>query len=348
MSDIRDDFDMRAPLGARARGGPTVRAAMDPGYEIGVVIARGDEAPLEIVGAPHVVSVGRWRVFDPPQTRTNRAGKTYVVKRERIVDVEDRDEAARKVLALLVSNGVTHLVIENVEDPYFGKDVTAGKAARVAKDLGKSGKIAEAVRLWAMVHGIEVTLTKAATWRARLRPLIEAARVVEPTPDPTDEPTADDTEAEADPGRVTGRGLQLVPVLRVGIVGWPVGGPECNEHTRDAGGMVLWSVLPAVDRRRAKATGRTRGPKRPPGTPRVATTEKWYVTALEKRRNARIKAGCQCTPGNSHKLGCPVYKRKPRKARVVPADPCACSTRCSWFGPECPGRRAARRAKIKA
>ncbi len=326
MTSFDADHDMHAPLDGRARQ-RIVWGGVDPGSaRIGVAAATGEPGALVSVMTPVKVEVGYLIEHDPPIVKKSKKGLPYEVKSTRINGNVEVDHACAVVLAHLRLAGVTHLAIEQAEKIYVSEP-----GVSMATNMMVSDRVATILRLAATAAGIHVVTVQAATWRGRLRKLLQAV-----TPD----------EAPGKGDAVRGHGTALGHVLRAHIVGWPTGSDD-NQDTRDAGGIVLWQALPAIDRPTKRAPGQRRA-KRPRGAGRRAGAEAAATQGKAKRAAERAAAGCACVfspTGSRHAKGCPLGIVP--KTLVV-SDACVCSPRCSFLGPECPGRRSARRAKVIA
>ncbi len=324
MTTFYADHDMRTELDGRARQ-RIVWGGVDPGSaRIGVAAATGEPGSLASAMTPVVVPVGYEVELPEPITRTNRNGVEYTISKRRIIEDVDIVKAATLTLAHLLQSGVTHLAIERVENPYTG-DGDKAKTMAMAKAGLRTDRLANRIGDAATRAGIVVVYVARATWAARLRKLIHAV-----TPD----------QAPGKGDAVRGYGVELGAVLVDHIAGWPIG-EEDNPDTRDAGGIVLWQALPVAT-----------AWKRPPGAPRTKRARReGDGGSRQARRNKaqraadRAAAGCVCVfapNGSRHAHGCPMTLSTTFKK--VATDACVCPTRCSIFG-ECPGRRAARRAK---
>lgn len=326
MSDFLADHDMAAPLDGRARR-RIVWGAVDPGSaRIGVAAASGEPGALEVTMVPVVVPVGRKVMFDKPVTKISRAGKPYQVDHERIVEDADVDRASTVVIAHLLMAKVTHLAIERVENPYLPQS-----GGQIAKHLILADRVATTVRLAALREGIEVVTVQAATWRARIRKMMKA-----------EEPKSQ----LASESPAWARGIALGNALRARIAGWPPNASDEHGDARDAGGILLWQALPPIEGAAKRDPGQPRQRARYEGPSRRDIQRKADAAA------ARVASGCTCGPRRGrHGKDCPLATVTPQEAsdaKIVAkasADACACSTRCSFLGPECPGRRSARRAK---
>jgi len=318
------DHDMTAPLDGRARQ-RIVWGGVDPGSaRIGIAAATGEHGSLASAMTPVVVEVGRKVEFPVPLVKTNSAGETYTVTHERIVTDADIKHAAAVTLAHLRLAEVTHVAIERVENPYPG-DGNRGKTMAMMKAGARTDRIANKIGDAAELVGIVVVYVTRQAWTARLRRLIQAVT-------PGELPGKGDA--------VRGHGVALGAVLVDHVAGWPIG-EEDNPDTRDAGGIVLWQALPpATAWKRPPSAPRTKRTRREgDGGSRQARRDK------DQRAAARVASGCTCGQRSGrHRKDCPMHVAK--VATFV--DACACPARCSFLGPECPGRRAARRAKIIA
>ncbi len=333
-----------------------IRAAIDPGSRwIAVTITRDDgpASPCTFLDAKcfDVPRVDHLVTYDPPQQRIKRRREidgvlvegplqAYLVSEERVQSPADviATDAARLIVgdetaAYLTARGAEACDVETVRH-VFAKTAqgaaAAGDAIRVGAEI-----VAHALALWGAERksrGLTAprVLMLAASWRARLSPMVKAANA------------ALDVPREGVLIKASDRGGALEPVLVAHVPGWPGGAsfPANHvEHIRDSTGLALACGLPAIAPRKATSGApRVRKPrepgKAPPRRSRAraamgpidlekarATVRAWakrtiYTPALE----ARAAAGCDCrAPGERktgrHKATCAMHK--PR--RPVPA-----------------------------
>ena len=321
-----------------------IRAAIDPGSRwIAVTITRDDgpAAPCTFLDAT-VVEVGHVVTHDPPLTRYRRPkvvdgvtlpAEAYEVAREHVATADDRDAAGDAVAVYLARWGVEACDVEHVERIHAP---TAQAASMASKHLLAAREIVtRALTLWGAARaarGLTAprVLMLAASWRARLSPMVKACNTALAVP------------REGVLIKASDRGGALEPVLFAHVPGWPGGAsfPANHvEHIRDSTGLALACGLPAIAPRKATSGApRVRNPRLGPKTKAKrrlgrafmsdidlakarATVRAWakrtiYTPALE----ARAAAGCDCrAPGERktgrHKATCAMHK--PR--RPVPA-----------------------------
>ncbi len=250
-----------------------IRAAIDPGSRwIAVAVTRDDgpASPCTYVAARVFVvpRVDHLVTYDPPEERIKARRliegvpiegplETYLVSEERLQSPEERlvTDAERlrigsEIGAYLIDHKVEAVAIEHVND-IFAKTTQAASAASKAIRVGE--KIVErALTVWEMLSpagrlaAVPRTLMLAASWRARVSPLVTAAKARLPVP------------REGALLKSSDRGAALEPVLAEHVPGWPGGASFAAdevEHVRDAMGLALACGMPAPQARKAGPRG---------------------------------------------------------------------------------------------
>jgi hypothetical protein len=129
------------------------------------------------------------------------------------------------------------------------------------------------------MRGIEVVRVRNSTWHARVLRGLSGIKI-----------------------EGAGAHSELIPSsIRAGFSNGP---QTSNEHERDAGGILLYGVIPAESLTVAEV--REKRPHSPP-TPeaKAIASEK----RLAKKTAERAAAGCSC-PKTKHSRGCPLYGAK--------------------------------------
>lgn len=292
----------------------TIRAAIDPGSRWIAVTITADDAPdrpLRYVDA-RAFEVGRYVLFDQPQTRLKKLKPidgvsvegpllAYEVDGERVLTEVEAREAATSIVAYLLSHGVSEVVTEHVKNLY-------GTIPAVGTELLKSSWIYTRVadRLVEQ-FGIPVRYVLAATWRARLVPLVKQAILAR--------------GGTVEGVLIKGKGAALEPVLAEYVAGWPGGATwrdDQVEHVRDSTGLALACALPALPTGKRKAAGARRNRQPGPRVKRKATDELRRAKRLRakaKRAAARAATSCSCRAAGAelrgrHARTCPMHVAK--------------------------------------
>lgn len=245
----------------------------------------------------------------------------YYLTTTREVTEEDECAVAAEVMGYLIAHGVECVTIEKVSRVNFSKGATTQGVAAQGTALGQTKGVYTRIAERCMARGIEVRYVLAATWRARLLPMVKAEAVLAARMRGVAPP--EDTAIKR-------RGADLEPTMRMGIHGWPAGGTFKSdeiEHVCDAAGIVLSAMLPAHVSKRKTRTGsprkRTPGPRKPRGTRGALDKKKQHerrIALRAERRPAReaARAATGCTCGlhrGRHRRECPRHN-----GRVPPAE----------------------------
>lgn len=255
----------------------------------------------------------------PDGTVTER--EPYYLTTTREVTEEDECAVAAEVMGYLIGHGVECVTIEKVSRVNFGKGATTQGVAAQGTALGQTKGVYTRIAERCMARGIEVRYVLAATWRARLLPMVKAEAEL-----------AARIRGGAAPEAATikRRGGDLEPTMRMGIYGWPASGtfkPDEIEHIADAGGIVLAAMMPATvsKRKSSAARARKRGPVAPRGPRGAIDKAKAKARRVERREArrpaheaavlaARAEAGCSCgTVRGRHRAGCALHRGAPAK-----------------------------------
>ena len=297
-----------------------IRILIDPGSsKTAVLVVEGAAVPLRVL-ARETIAVGR--VIERAEGATigtRKDGTTYTLPELREVTEQHIRDVADHVRAIALRWGATRAVIETTGRAYLPEGSSSQRAASIAEALKRTGKVESMIGDRLITAGLDVRPVLRATWAARMRPLLATA------------------PAKGSP--VTGRGVELVPVLRAHFVEWSDRDDtgRDNEHLRDCGGMALFDVLPTLESRRA-ARAREGAPKRRERAP-VGPIDKAKRNAAQTARNrakraevvaAQAAAGCICPehPGGRGRRrkapGCLVHPPTPygrRGGSVLPPRP---------------------------
>ena len=263
----------------------------------------------------------------------------YYLTTTREVTEDHEREAASEVMALLIAHGVEVVTIEKISHLHGGKGSTIQGVVAQGTETNRTKGVYTRIAERCEARGIEVRYVLAATWRARLRPMVKAEA----------ELTARREGQPAPEGAaIKRRGTGLDPIARLGIAGWPSldawktdkKDEKKAEHVLDAAGILLAEKAPEpVSKRAARAASSVaRGPRvrrekrMAPRGDRIrgkmgpidlekyrATDRARYERDAAKRKAeaiaARASAGCVCRVpdaagkvrlGGRHKRECPM------------------------------------------
>lgn len=187
----------------------------------------------------------------------------YYLTTTREVTEDHEREAAAAVMALLVEHRVECVIIEKISHLHGGKGATVQGVVAQGTEINRTKGVYTRIAERCEARGIEVRYVLAATWRARIKPMVEL--VAETTARREGLPASEGTAIKR-------RGTGLDPIARLGIAGWPSldawktanKDDKKAEHVLDAAGILLAErAPPLVSKRAARAAGSA-----PPG-PRV-------------------------------------------------------------------------------
>lgn len=263
---------------------------------------------------------------EPDGTITER--EPYYLMTTREVTEDHEREAASAVMALLIEHGVEVVTIEKISHLHGGKGATVQGVVAQGTETNRTKGVYTRIAERCEARGIEVRYVLAATWRARLLPMVKAEA----------EMTARREGQPAPEGSaIKRRGTGLDPIARLGIAGWPSldtwktdkKEDKKAEHVLDAAGLLLAEKAPApVSKRTARAASaaargprvkrekraaprgdRIRGKMGPTDLAKYRATDRarYARTKGAERAAARIAAGCDCRePGKRARGRCKV------------------------------------------
>lgn len=259
---------------------PGVSAGIDVGIRfLGLAIARGKLAPLRLLHL-ETIDVGETVQLAKPKTIECADGRTYQITTKRVVTRENIHEVSRRVIEILREYGVSKVTIEDaytVHPNMFGDINAHSLAASIATGaaLLTEQKLAMAIEVRAMdTLGICVDQVFATSWRAKVCKRLG-------------------------PG---GDGAKDIPrAVAMGFSNWP---QTSNDHTRDAGGILLYGRIPD-EAKRLTGKGRTTA-----ASPIARLQESAAMIAVRKaalNERARAAQGCVCK-SKKHRRECPLFK----------------------------------------
>lgn len=261
---------------------PEVSAGIDVGIRfLGLAIARGKLAPLRLLHL-ETIDVGETVQLAKPKTIECANGRSYQITTKRVVTRENIHEVSRRVIEILREYGVSKVTIEDaytVHPNMFG-DINAHSLAAVIATgaaLLTEQKLAMAIEVRAMdTLGICVDQVFATSWRAKVCRRLGSG----------------------------GDGAKDIPrAVAMGFSNWP---QTSNDHTRDAGGILLYGRIPD-ESKRLTGKGRTAA-----ASPIARLQESAAMIAVRKAaltERARASQGCNCK-SKKHRRECPLFKPK--------------------------------------
>lgn len=266
-----------APVASRRLPDPTgpVTAGIDPGSRfVALAIGEGDCAPL-LLRHLKTYEVGETIERKTPKIIEYASGAKHVIRTRRVMTQASIDRAVAEIMAELTAHRVTRLVIEHIFDAHITGDQAAATSA-IATALIQTMWVARDVACAARTAGIDVTLVRASTWRSRV----------------------------AGKGSHGGDGAERIPAaVAAGFVNWV---NDSIDHERDAGGVLLFGVIPEeITHAKVEHAPRKKREKTP--EEKLARKERLLAERIAKR----AELGCSCS-GNKHSRGCHLYGLAPK------------------------------------
>ena len=259
---------VRIILASLVRHEIMIRAGIDSGSVwIGLVIAEGDAPPLRLLIPPRRIEVGHLVPVANPKPWLNRDGTPRLredgtmMMHDRRREVTDADEhnAASEVMAEIVRYGAERVVCETVKNVFIdGKVSSRGNSAKATR-LKTSGQVLARIKDRCRSLGLEIAEPLLASWRSRVV------------------------------GKASATDAETAPAVTSKYIDWPEDillGREGRDQ-RDAGGVLLWDVIPAPHAARA---ARVASAKAEPGA-RVKLPPKPRGPSMESRILAVLEGG---------------------------------------------------------
>ncbi len=253
---------------------PDVSAGIDPGIRFNALaIGHGSKAPIRLLHL-ETFQVGIVVQLAKPRTVTCADGRSYQIKTKRVVTWEEVRRVAKEIVDQMRRYGVSRVTIEDASESYVHGDSTAQSLAAIGHALATEQKIAAAIDILADSYGIKVDHVLPVSWRAKL--------------------------CKRWAGNMDGA-KDIPRVVAMGYSNWPA---ESNDHTRDAGGILLYGHVPDSVKQ-LNQRGRTAA-----GSAIERLQESSAMVKVRKAatlERARAERGCKCT-GKKHRKECPLHR----------------------------------------